>query len=194
MAVMVDVNVCCYALGVAAGQITDADEHWDLARASEALIRSLDEINLSAITWFEIHRGNPAAQAEGMARLRSRFKIHPVDMRVAERSAQLEAAARASSALCKKCFAPVKRVHCSACGNNRSPSQFSNDILMVATADVLPEVDALYTCDGGVVQLGAYVKNVVIKHPPEPPAEQMELEEIADIRKLAHQKPKRRPK
>lgn len=191
---MVDVMVCCYAWGVQSGQITQADQHWEKAQASLALWRDLEDVSVSAITWFELHRGNQAAHADQMTRLRKHVKVYPIDTRVAERAAQLEAAARKSVTICTKCYAPLKSAPpCSVCNNYRSVARWANDIIMVATADVVTEIDTLYTCDGGVVTLGQFVKNVIVREPPTPPPEQIQIAGIGpptDVRTAA--KPRRK--
>lgn len=190
MPVMLDTNVWMYALGVTTGKIAESSEYWNLGRASQDLVESLDSIAVSAINWFEIHRTIRDAEAIGVASLRNRVVILPVDAPAAEHAAKICAKARASGKICQKCFAPLRKVHCSTCENSRSPSQYANDIIMVASADLATDVRVLYSFDGGVLALGEFVKNVELKEPPSPRAKQIALSVVPDMSEVGGRRKK----
>jgi hypothetical protein len=189
MAVMLDAVVVLHALGVAVGRITTDADYWESARASHDLVETSNSMLISAVTWFEIMRGLTEAQREPLAKWRGHIEIVPVDARVALRAAEIYGSARRSPKVCPKCFAFKEPLHCKVCGNQRSEPQRSNDIVMVATADVTPEVRVLYSWDGGVLKLADDVRNVQIRNPPEPPAQQINLlDGTTDIRKAARER------
>jgi hypothetical protein len=182
MASMIDAVVMLHALGVGTGKITSDARYWDDARASHHLVESADKLVISAITWYEILRGLTENQRGVLAPWRGRIDVLAVDAAVAKRAAEIYAESRKSSKVCPKCFTFIKPVHCDRCGNRRSVSQHSNDIVMVATADVAPEIRVLYTWDGGVLELGKTARKVDVRKPPPAPPQQLDLDATTDIR------------
>lgn len=139
-------------------------------------------------------RGMNEPQRQALRPWRSRIEIIQMDASVANRAAQIYTAARKSGKLCLKCFCFREPVHCKECGNQRGMSQRSNDIIMVATADVATDATVLYSWDGGVLELGAHVADVQVKRPPPPPPQQIELLGTTNIRESAQARKKTRTK
>jgi hypothetical protein len=189
---MIDAVVLIHSLGVETGRIDEHSRHWESARTSHDLVEHADAMTMSAINWFEALRGMDGPQRDVLAKWRGHIKILPVDSRVSARAAEIYAAARKSGKVCPKCFAFLKALQCDACGNHRSEPQRSNDIVMVATADVVPEVRVLYSWDKGVLALGEHVSDVEVKNPPPPRAQQINLDGTSDIRSARRKKNKDR--
>lgn len=192
MAFMIDAVVLIHSLGVEIGQIDEHSRHWESARTSHDFLQHAEAVTMSAINWFEVMRGMDAPQREALATWRSRIRILPVDARVSVRAAEIYVVARKSGKVCLKCFAFKKPLHCNACGNQRSEPQRSNDIVMVATADVVPEVRVLYSWDKGVLALGEHVSDVEVKNPPPPRAQQINIDGTPDIRSARRKKKSKR--
>jgi hypothetical protein len=182
MVLMMDAVVMVHALGVGTGKITPDAPYWDDARASHHAVETSEKLVISAITWYEILRGLNESQRVALAPWRGRIEILAVDAAVAKRAAEIYAESRKSSKVCRKCFTFKKPVHCDVCGNQRSEPQRSNDIVMVATADVAPEIRVLYTWDGGVLELGKAARDVDVRNPPPAPPQQLHLDATTDIR------------
>lgn len=137
---------------------------------------------MAAVAWYEVMRGLRGPQREALNSWRGRINIIPIDAQVANRAARIHQASRKSGKLCPKCFCFKQPLHCDLCGNQRSEPQRSNDIVMVATADVRSDVGVLYSWDKGVLALGEHVTEVQIKNPVPPPPQQIELPGATDIR------------
>jgi predicted nucleic acid-binding protein len=166
MAIMVDTMLLVYALQAAQNLLPRSAEHYDAAQASYELLLVTNELYVSAITWFEIHRNVTEPQRGLLVGWEKRLGVLPVDARVAGRAAEIIDAARRAEVMCTKCLTVVKVQKCSKCGVQRSGPQRINDILVVATADASASVGTLYSFDNGVICLGDFVKQVRVLRPP----------------------------
>jgi hypothetical protein len=177
MLVMVDAMVLIYALGVETKRISRTAAYWRNALASHELIMESGTVAMAAISWYEVLRGMTPEQRAALTRTDLRVDVRAIDGNVATRAAELFMATRKPGKVCLKCLGVIKDPNkCSVCGNMRSKDQKSGDIVMVATADVDPDVRILYSWDNGVLTtLADQVKNVQIKEPPQPLGKQMGL-------------------
>lgn len=96
----------------------------------------------------------------------------PVDASISMAAADILEKARNKGHLCPLCLNVIGASACKQCGQQVSRQQKTHDALIVATAAVLPDVNILYSYDGGVLELGKIVKdmkdmeNLTVMPPP----------------------------
>lgn len=182
---MIDAMILIHAIGIENRIIVpdrstpNGRKRWDQARASHALLKDAKDsarFVMSVVGWYEVVRGLEPRQAEWLSAFEGGIELRGIDSKIANRAAALHKVARKKKRLCEHCLGVLKDpATCSRCGSQRSQDQRSGDILMVATADVMRDIDVLYSWDGGVHELARHVSNVHIKEPPPAEAKQMEL-------------------
>ena len=161
--VMVDTNVLVYA--TRRPRAKDAPEVADLTRRAKHLIAKLDPIRISSISMLEFLRGLRADEQEAGAELLSRTEAEAVDAVIATRANELLTRRVSSLPACALCFNAKTAATCKGCKRLVGAEQRLRDALIVATADILRDVDVLYTFDGGVIAFGEDAKGVSIQRP-----------------------------
>jgi predicted nucleic acid-binding protein len=179
---MIDSQVLIYALAHAHGEAPD-ERYSEMAWRSFQLVNEADGFAMSAISWFEFLRVRRDEQQTTLFnKWQGRIEILPVDARVAARAAALIEAARSDGTLCPKCLGLKPPVTCTVCGSQRSKQQRTHDTFIVAGAAVEPKIKALYSFDGGVLELGEFVDTEVTVREPTPAAVQLALGGAIPIR------------
>lgn len=163
---MVDAHVLIYA--VRSVRKKDRADLQSKCAASFALLRPLQTIRISAIAWLEVLRGLKPEEQERFSQLRDHVKIAAVDASTVDRAAALLRARNQAEKLCRKCLSAEKDRSCPACKRLVAAHQRVNDALIAATADVLTDVDVLYSYDTGVQAFGAHLHSCRIETPPDP--------------------------
>lgn len=168
---MLDTNVIAYAFAE-----TSLDP--ELARrqrSAKALVTSLADVRVSSIVVLELLKAPP----EMVERFRTSgvfemIHVELVDGAISMVAADILEMARNKPHICSLCLNVVGASTCKQCGQQVSHQQKTHDALVVATAAVLLDVDTLYSYDGGVLELGKFVKdikdltvnNLTVKPPP----------------------------
>lgn len=141
-------------------------------QACEQLVRSLEGIRMSAIAWVEflraINRATGQPFSEALGELATLVRVEAVDPRVSVRAAELLNKHRQREDVCRRCLNVDVVAPCPQCGSVASHQQRLNDAIIVATADVLEDVEVLYSFDGGVLELGTQVTGCEVRRPPNP--------------------------
>jgi len=161
---MVDTQVLSFAL------VTEAPRDPKLARMqrdSAALVKSLAEVRVSAVVVLELMRGPPTVvekvRGSGILDL---LHVEPIDAAISLLAADLLEMARNRKNTCPRCLNIAGATACPKCGQQVSHQQKTHDALIVATASVLGDVKTLYSYDPGVLELGEFLKNIAVGHPP----------------------------
>jgi predicted nucleic acid-binding protein len=165
---MVDTNVVIYAMR--RPKPSDPQDLKDMLAASDALIRALPSIRVSALTVVEIQRGlRPNERSlESVRALFSRFQVEPADGAAADLAVKLLQQRNANESVCPRCLGTANDHKCARCGRVASSQQRINDALIAATADtrITPAVPVLYAFDTGVLAFKPYVSQCRIEQPP----------------------------
>jgi predicted nucleic acid-binding protein len=178
---MVDTMVFIYGLAPrvtsgknAAKQFTERERL--MHAASARLLRMMNPIRLSAITWFEYKIRETKEEAKALAALRGKKsgrraerKLDVIAMGPAESeyAAELYRKYRDSGKVCMSCLNHDGTIVCPKCKGVKSRQKRTNDIAIVATAEVSRAVNVLYSYDSGVLTLGQYIETDV-KEPETP--------------------------
>jgi predicted nucleic acid-binding protein len=161
---MIDTQVLSFALTT---EPAVDDKTKRIQRDCNALVSGFEEIRVSAITVLELLRGPPQVvakiRASGILPL---LRTEAFDGPIAEEVARILEAARSDIKSCARCLNVTGASPCPACGQLVSHQQKTHDAIIVATAARLHDVEVLYTCDQGVVELGRFVKNLRVEQPP----------------------------
>lgn len=160
---MLDTQVLVYA--VRKPRKGDSPETVDLTRRSQALVHSQPTITISAITTMEFLRGVRPDEREAAEALLAKTEAEMVDHRVAEHAHRLMAKRVGSRRVCERCLGAHDEHPCKVCKRLVSNDQRLRDALIIATADLLPDVSTLYSFDGGVLAYTSDVNRVAIAKP-----------------------------
>lgn len=161
---MIDTQVLSFALVT---EPAPNDKTKRLQRDCNALVSGFEEIRVSAITVLELLRGPPQVVAKVRASgILSLLRTEAFDGSIAEDAARILEAARSDTKSCARCLNVTGASPCPGCGQLVSHQQKTHDAIIVATAARLHDVEVLYTCDQGVVELGRFVKNLRVEQPP----------------------------
>lgn len=170
-AIMVDTD----ALSIAVLPQPPAGRPDDLSKwmAMQQVLNRGDDVLISAIVWFELHRKvlpNGDTLADRIA-----SKVHPtieqVDLPVVELAAKLFRRQRGMVGYCDRCLSVAQDKPCTACNRLCSVNQKTNDLIIVAHAHHLPWVHTLYSFDTGVHAwggTGALRVDLKVVPPPNP--------------------------
>lgn len=165
---MVDTLVLGYAIFAPAVSDSADSRAQNMREDSRALLNQLQIIHISAITWIELRRMrrlHPNDQAL-LAEYKRRFYIHPVDPAIAESSADLLENFVKTPGVCPRCFSFKGSDPCPKCKAMRSRTSRINDAIVVATANEVTQVEALYTYDGGMLVMAKDVSGCKVMRPP----------------------------
>ncbi|NJK33263.1 MAG: PIN domain-containing protein [Deltaproteobacteria bacterium] len=141
------------------------------SRAAVALLRQYDRFTVSSITLFEVYHSTDAAQLECLRNLR--LDERPIIRPISELAASIALRARKPTQWCDKCWGMIPAATCKKCNAQSSKQQKTNDMLIIATAEY-NRVSLLFSRDGGMHNLGAFVTTTKVMCPP-PAVEQLEL-------------------
>jgi len=162
---MIDTQVLSYAL---AAEPAKDEKTRRLQRDSAALVATLAEVRVSALTVLELLRAPPNVVAKVQASgILEQLQVEGLDGGVAREAARILEAARGDSETCIRCLNIKGATPCPVCKQLVSHQQKTQDALIVATAARLTDVDVLYTYDLGVVELAKFVKNLRTQSPPD---------------------------
>ena len=151
MSAMIDTNVLVYLISEEPDPATDPDEHakW---LASRELVALVGQVVVSAIVWFEIHNvtQDPGVDpvADRLVRVQRNLFVEPLDLDVAETAPSL-----LNHDYCQTCYSHAEDKTCGECGHLIGKALRLNDAMIVAHAELLPDVDTLYTYDGGMIKM-----------------------------------------
>lgn len=160
---MVDTHVLSYAISEPSSNPKVARTQRD----SKALLTSLSEVRVSSIVLLEMLRAPPSVVAKLHASsLFDMLYVEPVDAAIAMAAADILERARNRSYACPRCLNVIGATACPECGQHVSRQLKTHDSLIVATAAVLTDVEILYSCDDGVLELGTFVNTVKVLYPP----------------------------
>lgn len=161
---MVDTQVLSFAI---ATEPPKDEKLRRLQRDCHALLSGFEEIRASALVVLELLRSPPAViakvRASGILEL---IRTEAIDEPIASEAARILEAARSATKTCARCLNVEGAEPCPVCKQLVSHQQKTHDALIVATAARLHDVEVLYTCDPGVIELAKFVKNLRIEHPP----------------------------
>ena len=147
---MIDTLILIYASRRMTGKESAA--HKQMCDASEALLKRLPEVAISAVSWFEFTRG--AAGHEDPKKLQAieeKLLVLALDRPIATKASQLMRTRQILEKSCAVCLGAGKERVCTKCTRVSSTVQRINDALMVATAELTTSVHTLYSYDGGVL-------------------------------------------
>lgn len=160
---MVDTNVLIYACA----HPRNDPLHRSLCEKSTILVKQLEIVRLSAITWMEYQRRAKPHEQERLRSFYTKLRVLSVDARIAQVAIDLiDRRGDKKEKFCSECLSAVAWAPCSACGRNKSAQQRLNDALVVATAECTGDVKTLYSFDGGVLSLGKHARDCIVRDPP----------------------------
>jgi predicted nucleic acid-binding protein len=127
----------------------------------------MNEVAISAITWFEFLRGARRGHEDQdkVRALTAKLRILSLDPPMAAKADALMHARELRESICYVCLAGDKDKVCTKCGRKGAAVQRLNDALIVATAELTSDVTTLYSFDGGVLAYGEVVSSCTITKP-----------------------------
>src|SRR5262245_47581245 len=167
--VMVDTALLFYAAKIPASRkpLPPEDEARiaDMQRGSREALAELDDIRISAMSYLEFTRNLSEPERRRIAPMLGKLDPMPVDARVSDRAAELLRAHRRSPDVCPRCLVSTHSRSCTACGLRRVGADRIQDFIILATADVTPDVLVLLTFDRGMIEIGRSLSNVRVESP-----------------------------
>lgn len=145
---MVDTNVLALAFRIIGPKDRPETREWH--DASQQLLKRMPVIRVCAIAWMEFVRGLRPPEKEAERRLYGKIQVEVVDGAVSDRAVRLLAARNLREGLCPHCRNALKATPCPRCHRLISSKQNLNDAIVVATAEILEDVDVLYCYDDGI--------------------------------------------
>jgi predicted nucleic acid-binding protein len=163
---MVDTMVLSYA--IKAPPVSSDSEIQEMRENSRTLLNQLQEIHVSAVCWLELKRISKFSEDEQkiLDGYKNRIFIHSIDAAVAESAAALMAKHRSRAGVCPTCLNSKESLPCKKCKAKTAKSVKINDAITVAVADILEQIEVLYTYDGGMIDLGKFVDGCKVRRPP----------------------------
>ena len=140
---MVDTNVVIYAMRRQRPE--DPPDLTEMLAASDALLRGLPAIRVSAVTVVEVMRGlRPEERERDDVKARfARFQVEAIDGAAADLAVKLLRQKNANEKVCPRCVGSERSHKCPACGRVASSQQRVNDALIAATAETRAGVPVL---------------------------------------------------
>jgi predicted nucleic acid-binding protein len=167
MSEMVDTLVLIYGCRRMTGKEDLA--HQQMCVTSEDLLKRLDEINISAISWLEFLRGARGKEdPEKLQAVERKLRVLATDAAIARKANDLLTKREIQQKTCFVCLASALDKPCTKCGKNGSAVQRVNDAILVATAELTVDITVLYSFDGGVLAYSGVVSRCAIKQPAHP--------------------------
>lgn len=158
---MIDTQVLIYAVAY-----PRPGDHRAKCEKSVALVRRLDPVRITSITWMEFLRKADPQERKKLEAFRTRLRIISVDGRCAQAAIDIITDRMSKQSLCPECLNAMTWAPCRGCQRHRSATQRLNDALILAAADTMAEVDELYTFDNGMLELGKVLVGCTVKEPP----------------------------
>lgn len=182
MTAMIDTHVLIFACR--SPKDRDSADLKGRIAAATALLRTLDEIRVCAVAWFEFQRFLRDEERPIFERYRGRLRIDPVDAAVAERAVALFNARRSHPTVCRECLGTRDGHVCKGCRNRVCTTQRINDALIAASAEVQDDVTILYSDDSGIHDFALSVdpSRCEVRRPPHPDGELFERVQRAAAR------------
>ncbi len=151
---MVDTNILIHALRVPK---KPSERELHRQRSYQRLLGLMQPLRISAISWIEFLRVNPASEHETLTAVASEIQVEAVDREVSERAAVILHRVRGRLDFCRECLAHKGKgltpARCKLCGMARAGTVRFADAIIVASA-VRWKVPVLFTDDSALAANG----------------------------------------
>ncbi len=161
---MVDTMVLIY--GMRTARPKDAPAVLSMMQKSKHLLRQYSPLRVSVISTLEFLRGLKPADEAAARPLLDGLMGEAVSPAAAQRASDLLSKRVYTKHACHECSNLLVGHPCKKCGKHVASVQRMNDALITATAEVLEDVDILYTFDRGILDFAGDVTNLRIMEPP----------------------------
>jgi predicted nucleic acid-binding protein len=106
-------------------------------------------LHISAASWMEVHRTSRPEHHAMLQRLERGLRIHAVTPLIARRAGELLRLRQRQDNVCAVCLNPTAASFaCKACKQKTSANRKTLDALVIATAEMVPHIQKLFTHDG----------------------------------------------
>jgi len=140
----------------------------DLCRmqnASAVLLRNI-EAAASAVSWAELARLLGPQGRPLLDRLERSMTVIGLHRGAARLASELLHRLRKSQDICPRCFSALDSASCPGCHRQVSAQQRIADALIVATAELAPDVEVIFTFDAGMLAFAPLLTTCDIRTPP----------------------------